>query len=491
MKHMKQKLLLAADILLAVGIVGLIPLNLWVCRFPEWVILITVLVLVAINVVYFVKFKTKLAAKIILPIFSALAICLSLLGSYCNPYWNSMMCRYCDDTQAYDTVVTYAQAKADVDYMMHYLNKCHPLFMSGTPDEVQQSYDAAIARLQSADEITVNTLRREIQQILSVLGDGHTTAWGYWYEHYLKTVPKRNAEGWHLVGINGRTLESIFDEKKSLFSFEVKSWGMEQLSSEVCVLSGLDFLGLDPNGITYTWQNDEGERETDRYTASDFITYDEYLEYNKAYLEDEDEDFVSYRIDEEKSLALLTLTSCNYNEQYINCLKDMFTEVKAKGIRNVAVDIRGNGGGSSSVANEFIRYLDIDQYLDGTSKWRLGVFNISLGDGIVINEKYTDLTFDGNVFLLTDTSSFSSSMLFAQYVKDNRLGSIIGEPPGNTPNGYGDISTFSMPNSGLCFQVSTKQFFRADKDSKDILVMPDIECDGEKALDMLYETLDK
>lgn len=367
----------------------------------------------------------------------------------------------------------------------------HPLFMSGTPDVVQQSYDAAIARLQNADEITVNTLRREVQSIMSVLGDGHTTAWGYWYEHYLKTVPKRNAEGWHLVEINGRTLESIFDEKKSLFSYEVKSWGMEQLSSEVCVLSGLDFLGLDPNGITYTWQNDEGERETDRYTASDFITYDKYLEYNKAYLDDEDEDFVSYRIDEEKSLALLTLTSCNYNEQYINCLKDMFTKVKAKGIRNVAVDIRGNGGGSSSVANEFIRYLDIDQYLEGTCKWRFGVFKVSLGDGIVINEKYSDLTFEGDVFLLTDTSSFSSSMLFAQYVKDNNLGSIIGEPPGNTPNGYGDISTFSMPNSGLCFQVSTKQFFRADKDSKDILVMPDIECDGEKALDVLYETLDK
>lgn len=488
---MKQKLLLAADILLAVGIVGLIPLNLWVCRFPEWVILITALLLVAMNVVYLVKFKTKLATKIILPIFSVLAICLSLFGSYCNPYWNSMMCRYCDDTQAYDTVVTYAQAKADVDYMMHYLNKCHPLFMSGTPDEVQQSYDAAIARLQSADEITVNTLRREVQQILSVLGDGHTTSWANRYERYLKTISKRKAENWQLVKINGRTLERIFEDNKSLFCYEVESWGMERFYAEVSTLSGLDFLGFDTDNITYTWQNDEGEEQTDRYTASDFIIYDEYLEYNKAYLEDEDEDFVSYRIDEENSLALLTLTSCNYNEQYINCLKDMFTEVKAKGIRNVAVDIRGNGGGNSLVANEFIRYLDIDEYLEDTCKWRFGVFNISLGNGRKVNEKYTDLTFDGNVFLLTDTSSFSSSMMFAQYIKDNRLGSIIGEPPGNTPNCYGDISTFSMPNSGLCFQVSTKQFFRADKDSKDILVMPDMECDGEKALDMLYETLDK
>lgn len=487
---MKQKLLLAADILLAVGIIGLIPLNLWVCKFPEWVILIVALLIVAVNLVYFIKFKTKPAAKIILPIFSVLAVCLSLFGSYCNPYWNSLLCRYCDYTQNYDTVITYAQAKADVDYMMHYLNKCHPLFMSGTPDEVQQSYDAAIARLQSADEITVNTLRREIQSIMSVLSDGHTRSWTYWDEYCLKTVPKRNAEGWKLVKINERALQDIFEEKEALFSYEVESWGMEKFSGEVCVLSGLDFLGLDPNGITYTWQNEEGEEETDRYTASDFIPYDEYLEYNKLYFDDEDDDFVSYKIDEEKSLALLTLTSCNYNEQYTNCLKDMFTEVKAKKIRNVAVDIRGNRGGNSLVANEFICYLDIDEYLGSTYKWRFGVFNIPYEDNKTINQKYSELTFDGNVFLLTDTGSFSSSMLFAQYVKDNKLGTIIGEPPGNIPNGYGEVATFSMPNSGLCFQVSTKQFFRADRNNTDVLIMPDIECDGEKALDVLYDELE-
>lgn len=486
---MKQKLFLIADILLIVAAIGLVALNFWVCKFPEWVILVAALLVVAVNVVYFVKFKTKLAAKIVLPVLSVLAICLSLFGSYCNPYWNSMLCRHFHDTENYDTVITYNQAKADVDYMMHYLEKCHPMFLNGTPDAVQQRYDAAIDILKSADEITVNTLRREVQNILSAFGDGHTSSWAYWAERYLKTIPQRNAEGWRLVKINGRTFQELFEEKEALFSYEVESWGMEQMKSEISVLSGLDFLGLDPNGITYTWRNDEGEEETDRYASSDFIPYDEYLEYNKTYFDDDDEDFVSYEINEEKSLALLTLTSCDYNDQYIKCLRDMFTEVKAKGIRNVAVDIRGNGGGSSMVANEFIRYLDVEEYFRGTFKWRFGPFNIPYEGSTMINEKYTDMTFEGNVFLLTDTGSFSSSMLFAEYIKDNNLGTIIGEPPGNTPNGYGDIATFSLPNSGLYFQVSTKQFFRADKDSADTLVMPDIECDGEKALDVLYENL--
>lgn len=488
---MKQKLLLAVDILFIIGIIGLIPLNLWVCKFSEWVTLVAALLVVVVNVVYFVKFKTRLVAKIILPVLSVLAICLSLFGSYCNPYWNSMLFRSYSYTEDYEAVISYEQAKADIDYMMHYIDKCHPLFLNGVPDAFKKRYDTAIETLQSEDNITVNMLRREAQSILSALNDGHTASWAYWDEYYLKTIPQRNAEGWRIVKINGRALKNIFDEKESLFSYEVESWGTEQFSGEICTLSGLDFLGFDPNGIEYTWQNDEDEEETDRYTASDFIPYDEYLEYNREYLDnDENTDFVSYKTDTEKSLAVLKLTSCNYNDQYINCLKEMFTDVREKGIRNVAVDIRGNGGGSSMVANEFIRYLDVDEYLQDSYKWRFGPFNIPY-EISTINEKYTDLTFDGNVFLLTDTGSFSSSMLFAQYVKDNKLGTIIGEPPGNIPNGYGEIATFSLPNSGLYFQVSTKQFFRADKSNTDLLIMPDIECDSENALNVLYEILDK
>ena len=155
---MKQKLFLLADIMIILAAVGLVALNMWVCRFPEWVILIAVLLVIAVNIFYLVKFKTKLVAKIALPLISVIAICFSLFGSYCNPYWNSLLCRSVEYTKPYDEVITYKQAKADIDYIMHYLKKCHPLFVNGTPDNVQQSYNNSIERLQSADEITVNTL---------------------------------------------------------------------------------------------------------------------------------------------------------------------------------------------------------------------------------------------------------------------------------------------------------------------------------------------
>lgn len=85
--------------------------------------------------------------------------------------------------------------------------------------------------------------------------------------------------------------------------------------------------------------------------------------------------------------------------------------------------------------------------------------------------------------------TFSSAMMFAEYVKDNELGLIIGEAPGNKPNGYGEIAAFKLPNSELFMQISTKHFYRADKSCKDELVIPDIECNREEAMAELYRCI--
>jgi C-terminal processing protease CtpA/Prc len=168
----------------------------------------------------------------------------------------------------------------------------------------------------------------------------------------------------------------------------------------------------------------------------------------------------------------------------------MFTEIKRNHIQNVVVDLRGNGGGNSLVADEFIRYLDIDTYKETACNWRLGLFKFKNGSNTQTNDKNVDLQFTGKVYLLTSSSTFSSGMMFAEFIKDNELGTIIGEAPGNTPTGYGDIAIFQLPNSKLCFQVSTKEFFRADISSTEKLVEPDIPCDSDDAMDMLYTMIE-
>lgn len=143
------------------------------------------------------------------------------------------------------------------------------------------------------------------------------------------------------------------------------------------------------------------------------------------------------------------------------------------------------------MANEFLKYLDIPSYKDMGLVWRLGFLNISAGGGVTENERYEELLYDGNVYLLTSYHTFSSAMDFAQYISDNDLGTLIGEPCGNSPNSFGEISVFKCPNSEITFQVSTKSWKRIDMENTDLLLQPDILCDANEAEDKLYELIGK
>lgn len=459
-----------------------IPLNLFLFNMPEWITIILVLLILASFVMLVIKGNK---GKILLGILSVICICITLFGAYCNPYWNSMLFKSYEQTKSYDSVMSFEDAKSDVDDLMHYLKKTHPIFQQGLTGDVENLYNAAINNLKTAEKIDVASLKREVQGILTSLKDAHTCAYVVNNDpHYLKYVYSHNQENLTLIKINGSELKDFLP----LYSYEVESWGLNQLSNDVSTLEGLYYLGIDlTDGVRYTYSDKNGEEKTFTYYEEDFVTYDEYVRFNN--ITKKNKPFVSYEIDENKSIAVLTLTQCDYNDEYRSCLNSMFTEIKAKGIKNIAVDIRKNGGGSSLVADEFIKYLNVDSYQVVTEKLRLGCFELNFDKEISENKRYNDLTFDGSVFMLTSESSFSSAMMFAEYIKDNNLGQIVGEAPGNAATGYGDIAVFRLKNSGLYVSISTKQFFRADKETDDILVIPDIECDADSALERVLEMI--
>ena len=186
----------------------------------------------------------------------------------------------------------------------------------------------------------------------------------------------------------------------------------------------MDFYGFSAP-FTYEWSRD-GDVITESCTEEDFVTWDEYQEIYELYSSGEESgEFVSYEIDEGKSLAVLTLTQCRYNQTYIDCVREMFTEVKRLGIQNVAVDLRGNGGGTSMVGNEFVKYLP----------------------------------------------------------------QILGEASANSVNGYGEVAGFYLPNTGLFVQISTKKWYRIDENNPEDYVFPDYPCEGGHAMEELYKVV--
>ena len=195
----------------------------------------------------------------------------------------------------------------------------------------------------------------------------------------------------------------------------------------------------------------------------------------------------SYKIDKENSLGIFTLNRCEMSQEYTDRLLEFFSAVRDNNIGNIAVDLRSNGGGTTEVINEFLRYINISDYkLFGGTDIRNGGNLISYRDEIIPN-KPVDNAFDGKVYVLTSQYTFSSAMDFATVIQDNGIGKVIGEIPGNMPTAYGDKLGFQLPESKLVLSVSYKKFYRVDINKSEEPLIPDCTVNADEALEKLVE----
>lgn len=468
----------------AVILIGLFaaPLPLWMAGIAAFLPMLAVVGSLIFGKISSVSFSLKTAGAL-------LAAGITFLCTFCNPYWGSCSFYSVPTTLSAETTLRPDQVEADLNALEETLSRIHPLFLDGTPAEFETAMDEARRTLAMKNTVTVNDLRRAAQTAVSSLSDAHTTVYATTEnDRYRVDYAEMKNTRYEITAVNGVPYEEFFRKNSRLVSYEAESWADYQFEGYLNSVSGLTYLGYSADGFSLTYSNGE-EEVTKSYTAEDFLSYDEYMALNGAYYESS-ESFVSYEIDEEKSLAILTLEKCSFNDEYCQTLRELFTEVKERGIRNVAVDLRGNSGGSSLVANEFIRYLDVDRYRDDGMKWRLGGFLLDIPVEVTENDRISDLTFTGDTYILTSASSFSSAMLFALYFKDNSLGTIIGEVPGNAANSCGEVARFRLPNSGLLLQCSSKIFTRPNENSDDLFVEPDIPCSSEEAVERLYTILE-
>ena len=153
--------------------VAVVPVNVFCFGMPEWICIVLSLAVAAANIILWVRLRGMIFAKLAVSVLGVAAIVLSVIGSYCNPYWNSISFRnnYSYDTRDYDEVLTYEQAKKDLDYAMKYLKKLHPALYrggldgipDGIPSAIEERYRRAVQNLQEMDTVDVNSLAQEIE----------------------------------------------------------------------------------------------------------------------------------------------------------------------------------------------------------------------------------------------------------------------------------------------------------------------------------------
>jgi hypothetical protein len=118
----------------------------------------------------------------------------------------------------------------------------------------------------------------------------------------------------------------------------------------------------------------------------------------------------------------------------------------SKKIERVVVDLRFNSGGDSSIVEPLLQGLK--------SRPRLGT--------------------KGHFYVLIGRDTFSSGMMAAVSFRQDLHAILIGEASGSRPNEYGEVKTFSLPNSKTTIRYTTR-FFPLLEDSDPLTLEPDVQ----------------
>lgn len=212
--------------------------------------------------------------------------------------------------------------------------------------------------------------------------------------------------------------------------------------------------------------------------------------------------------------AIINFTYMNDEAKFESFLKDSFQKIKENNITNLVIDIRENGGGNSALGNQLLKYIskvpfsqyketiikysqlqkDIYKSFCNTENVNCNTYNYiktkpnntfeTIEDLNFITPNLPEERFNGKVFLLTSTRTYSSAMNFAQAFKYYKIGEINGEETGGWVVSYGDFIPTELPNTKLKMSISSKKFYTIGTNNNDLHgVKPDNKMKSENALD--------
>lgn len=175
-------------------------------------------------------------------------------------------------------------------------------------------------------------------------------------------------------------------------------------------------------------------------------------------------------------VACFTYQAFRLSEDEEHRIDSIFESIQARGVKRLILDLRGNGGGNSAMADFIFSYIH-DEPFRSFSKYRVKLSPDALArdaelqryadlEGMVITKHIEETRaekpsafFVGTIMLLVDNGTFSSATAFAAMFRDYEIGEIVGYETGGVPSCFGDVFSLSLEHSGIDYGVSYKQFF--------------------------------
>ena len=310
--------------------------------------------------------------------------------------------------------------------------------------------------------------------------------------------------GLEIFSINGKSIQSIHDELMPFFPSDGGILSNKQSRLQV----GVDFqfwyyLFMErPDSFLVELSDINGQRFTKSFQA---VTFQQWTRNYKKYLSQKEpvvRKYTDYYAGKEKlnrkepiryeylsdSIGLLTVMNFVDSDKFTSVVPEAFGDLKRKNIQNLIIDVRYNGGGNDILGRKLFTYL-IDQpsaYFDSlysstgisdttflfrnTDKDRAWFQNTlplvdslpdgrfatkpSVNEGLTVQRPNKD-SFKGNVYILMNGRSASTTAEFLAAVHFNKLATFIGEESGGDYHGGngGDFAKLKLPNSNIHVQI--------------------------------------
>lgn len=407
------------------------------------------------------------------------------------------------------------QAKFDIGALFYTISEVHPSMYSVAG---QISLLSAINQASESitDSISVEELYKIAAPIVAMIGDGHTNlffpansvfkrdtkrlpVWMHVESDRTITVDRSLDSimpcGAKVLKINGKATDQIIDELMQYVSGETEHFRLSRLDDLRPLLHVS--MPADSYEIEYVAP---GSTETRSYTFP-ALTPPEYMSRVPAPKNDNNSsEPYAFRIDESEQVGIMDFRSFENQDKMKTFADSMFTTLRKRGIRDLIIDIRENGGGASSVGDILLQYFTPKPFIQMekvliriTLTTRRLMWYGDMTPGIYYHVTPEDKFhkplsreegfYDGKVWLLTSNKTFSSAGSFAWAAQVFGASTLVGETTGGMNVAYGDVLGYNLPVSGITCGISYKRFWKHNADENDIHgAIPEYQVPKEKAM---------
>jgi hypothetical protein len=370
------------------------------------------------------------------------------------------------------------ELKTDFQFLRTTLEKTHPDLYLYTPkpefdlffDSLYKSITKPLTEMEFYDLITLLNPKICDGHTMFLPGEGATAYYnreGKFFPFYVAIINNKLyvnmncssdtsiTDGAELLSINGIKTANII---KQLLVRQIRdgnnktypTWILTNYFKEY-----FSFVFAHPDSFSITYKTGNVERQTRVNALSkDSIKYYRQAKYSNRFLSANEQRGIDLKINKQQNVATLVIKSFDddllrsvYGQEFDNTIKKIFIQIDAAHIDNLILDVRNNQGGDFEPGQLLLSYL-----LREPVKY---LFNSNEATTISPQKN----SFKGNLFILINGGSFSSTAILCSYLELTNRGVFIGdETAGNKVIISGDPIDTTLPNTGILCEISTVKY---------------------------------